>query len=209
LLESEPLLPRTTFLFHFIYLSKKHPFVHSKKKYQRNTYTMTRVDDGSTKASKSEADEEDDDYPAANSLDLIKDRFLPFRLFFLFSASNFLFFSPSVACCGVGWPGWRGRLWSEMLSKAFPATRLRCVGNAFETRSKMHLKRAFRFCCCSKLRCQGTPFFPIGMNEGKQRDRRGGGIWLALGNWQGVGGWVGGCIRYAHLTLAQISLFFS
>ena len=39
---------------------------------------MTRVDDGSTKASKSEADEEDDDYPAANSLDLIKDRFLPF-----------------------------------------------------------------------------------------------------------------------------------
>jgi len=32
-----------------------------------------------------------------------------------------------------------------MLSKAFPATRLRCVGIAFEMRSKMHLKRAFVF----------------------------------------------------------------
>jgi len=39
---------------------------------------------------------------------------------------------------------------SEMLSKAFPATRLRCVGNAFEMRSKMHLKRAFRYCCCTR-----------------------------------------------------------
>jgi len=111
---------------------------------------------------KSEADEEDDDYPAANSLDLIKDRFLPFRLFSLFSASIFFLLfssSPSVACCGMGWHGWRGRLISivcrlkciykrisngfkthchkhisgafrrrsEMLSKAFPATRLRCV----------------------------------------------------------------------------------
>ena len=79
---------------------------------------------------KSEADEEDDDYPAANSLDLIKDRFLPsVRLFFLFSASFFFpssfFFllfssSPSVACCGMGWHGWRGRLWSFVC-------RLKCI----------------------------------------------------------------------------------
>ena len=57
---------------------------------------------------KSEADEEDDDYPAANSLDLIKDRFLPFRLFFLFSASIFFpsFFFFSFSCLlwhGVAW----------------------------------------------------------------------------------------------------------
>ena len=38
---------------------------------------------------------------------------------------------------------------SEMLSKAFPATRLRCVGNAFERPSKMRLKRIFIYCCCS------------------------------------------------------------
>jgi len=54
---------------------------------------------------KSEADEEDDDYPAANSLDLIKDRFLPFRLFFLFSASIFFpsFFFFSLQLLAVAW----------------------------------------------------------------------------------------------------------
>ena len=69
---------------------------------------------------KSEADEEDDDYPAANSLDLIKDRFLPsVRLFFLFSASFFfpssfffLLFSSSPFSCllwhGVAWGGMGG-----------------------------------------------------------------------------------------------------
>jgi len=33
--------------------------------------------------------------------------------------------------------------------KCFQKPFRRRVGNAFETRSKMHLKRAFRFCCCS------------------------------------------------------------
>jgi len=64
---------------------------------------------------KSEADEEDDDYPAANSLDLIKLCFSLSGCFF-FSLLPFFFLlfssSPSVACCGMGWPGWRGRLWS-------------------------------------------------------------------------------------------------
>ena len=57
---------------------------------------------------KSEADEEDDDYPAANSLDLIKDRFLPFRLFSLsLLPFFFLLFSSSPFSCllwhGVAW----------------------------------------------------------------------------------------------------------
>ena len=136
---------------------------------------------------KSEADEEDGQLTRPD-----QDRFLPNRLFFLFSASiffpSFFFFSLqllAVAWGGMGWHGWRGRLWSfvcrlkciymykrisnvfkthchkhisgafrrrsEMLSKAFPATRLRCVGNAFETRSNIHLKRAFSFCCSSRF----------------------------------------------------------
>jgi len=64
---------------------------------------------------KNEADEEDDDYPAANSLDLIKIGFSLSGCFF-FSLLPFFFLlfssSPSVACCGMGWHGWRGRLWS-------------------------------------------------------------------------------------------------
>ena len=132
---------------------------------------------------KSEADEEDDDYPAANSLDLIKDLFLFFRLFFLFSASIiffllpfffpfFFFFSPSVACCGVGWHGWRGWLWSfvcrlkriyKRISNGFKTHCHKRISDAFRrrsemfsktfpaTRSKMHLKRAFRYCCCNFL----------------------------------------------------------
>jgi len=59
---------------------------------------------------KSEADEEDDDYPAANSLDLIKDLFLPFRLFFLFSASFFFsfFFLLLLQLLAVAWGGMGG-----------------------------------------------------------------------------------------------------
>ena len=85
---------------------------------------------------KSEADEEDDDYPAANSLDLIKDRFLPFFSFF------FLLL-PSVACCGMGWHGWRGRLWSFVC-------RLKCIymykriSNVFKTHCHKHISGAFR-----------------------------------------------------------------
>ena len=53
---------------------------------------------------KSEADEEDDDYPAANSLDLIKIGFSPSGCFF-FSLLPIFSSSPSVACCGMGWHG--------------------------------------------------------------------------------------------------------
>ena len=56
---------------------------------------------------KSEADEEDDDYPAANSLDLIKLCFSLSGCFF-FSLLPFFSSSPSVACCGLGGMGGAG-----------------------------------------------------------------------------------------------------